>query len=285
MSMMTKLKEGLKSETLRKLFCNQRVYAALVALPLLAAFLAWAPAWLFFIFLLVVMGLAMNEGWPLFFGERGGFLLHGPVWFVSYLMLFAAFFGGVSGLAGSLTIGLFVLVLLLFFSGLESEALPRFAMALLFVVYLPFLFAHIFLIHQLPQGRGLVVLLLTVTWGGDAFSYYGGTYFGKRKLAPRISPNKTVEGFVAGLFGGAFFALLLGWLNLVDLPWNLLAALGVAANFCGQLGDLFESFMKRSQGIKDSGSLIPGHGGFLDRVDSVLFAAPVIFYCYLFWGM
>jgi phosphatidate cytidylyltransferase len=283
--MISKFKEALQSETLRRLVCNQRVYAAAVALPLLIIFLVWAPAWLFLFFLLLVLGLAMNEGWPLFFGERGGFLLHGPVWFVSFLMLFAAFFGGSAGLAGSLTLGLFVLVLLLFFSGLESEALPRFALALLFVVYLPYLFAHICLIHALPQGRALVALLLMVTWGGDAFSYYGGTYFGKRKLAPRISPNKTVEGFVAGLFGGAFFALLLGWLNLIDLPWNLLAGLGIAANFCGQLGDLFESFLKRSQGIKDSGSLIPGHGGFLDRIDSVLFAAPVIFYGYLLWGM
>jgi phosphatidate cytidylyltransferase len=178
----------------------------------------------------------------------------------------------------------FILVLLLLVTGLESEALPQFAMGLLFIIYFPFMLAHLFLLFKLSGGRALVVLLLPVTWGGDAFSYYGGTYFGKRKLAPQISPNKTVEGFVAGLFGGAFFALLLGWLNLVDLPWNLLAALGVAANFCGQLGDLFESFLKRSRGIKDSGCLIPGHGGLLDRVDSVLFAAPVIFYCYtLFW--
>ncbi len=269
----------------RRIFCNQRVYTALIALPLLAAFLAWAPAWLFFAFLLAVLVLVLQESWPLFFGERGGFLLSGLLWFICFLLEFAAYFGGPFGLAGALVCSFFILTLLLLVAGLGNEILSQFALGLLFVIYLPFLFAHIPLLFGLPGGRALVALLLMVTWGGDAFSYYAGTFFGKRKLASGISPNKTVEGFVAGLFGGAFFALLLGWLGLVTLPWNLLAALGLAANFCGQLGDLFESFLKRCRGIKDSGSLVPGHGGLLDRVDSVLFAAPVIFYSYTLFLM
>ncbi|NPA24738.1 MAG: phosphatidate cytidylyltransferase [Deltaproteobacteria bacterium] len=271
------------NEVVKKIFCNSRVYSALVALPLLALLIAWMPKWFFLLLLLVILALAMHESWPMFFGERGGFLLHGPVWAISFLMLLAAYWGGTVGLTGSLALALLILVLLLFEAGLESEALPRFALALLFVVYLPFFFSHLLLIWDLPHGRALVALLLMVTWGGDAFSYYCGSYWGKRKLSPRISPNKTIEGFVAGLFGGAFFAVLMNWLGFIDVAWNELAALGVAANFCGQLGDLFESFLKRSHGIKDSGSLIPGHGGFLDRIDSVLFAAPVIFYASTLW--
>ncbi|MEA1921980.1 MAG: phosphatidate cytidylyltransferase, partial [Pseudomonadota bacterium] len=239
--------------------------------------------WLFFILLLAVLALLGHEGWPLFFGERGGFILHGPVWFLSFLLFLAAFLGGVTALSGALAVAVFVLVLLLFEAGLEAEALPRFAMAVLFILYLPFFFAHLLLIWDLPDGRSLVALVFMVTWGGDAFSYYCGTYWGKRKLSPTISPNKTVEGFLAGLFGGAFFALTLTWLGFISIAWNEAVVLGLAANFLGQMGDLFESYLKRSHGIKDSGGLIPGHGGFLDRVDSVLFAAPVVFYAYTLW--
>ena len=122
------------------------------------------------------------------------------VMFIAFFLLFAAYLGGVTALSGALTIGIFVLVLLLFEAGLEAEALPRFALALLFILYLPFFFAHLLLIWDLPHGRTLVALVFMVTWGGDAFSFYCGTFWGKRKFSPQISPNKTVEGFLAGLF-------------------------------------------------------------------------------------
>lgn len=273
------------NETVKAIFCHRRVKTAAVALPLIVLLLAYAPKWLFFILLLGVLGLIVNEGWTLFFGEQGGFLLKGPVWFLVFLLFFATYVGGVIALSGALTISVLVLVLLLFESGLEAESLPRFALAILFIIYLPFFLAHLLLLWDLPEGRTLVAMVFMVTWGGDAFSYYCGSYWGKRKLSPQISPNKTVEGFLAGLFGGAFFALLLNWIGLLSIPWNEVIVLGLAANFSGQMGDLFESFMKRSQGVKDSGDIIPGHGGFLDRVDSVLFAAPVIYYAYALWVM
>jgi len=269
------------NETVKNIFCSSRVKTAAVALPLIILMLATAPKWIFFILLLGLLGLLVTESWLLFFGEQGGFLLKGPVWFLSFALLFAAWFGGVTALSGALTLAVFALVLLLFEAGLEAEALPRFALAILFLIYLPFFLAHLLLLWDLPEGRTLVAMAFMVTWGGDAFSYYCGSYWGKRKLSPNISPNKTVEGFLAGLFGGAFFALLLNWLGLLSVDWNIAVVLGLAANFLGQMGDLFESFLKRSQGIKDSGNLIPGHGGFLDRVDSVLFATPVIYYGYI----
>ncbi|MCK5681937.1 phosphatidate cytidylyltransferase [bacterium] len=271
------------NETMKNIFCHRRVKTAAVALPLIVLLLATAPKWLFFMLLLGILGLLVNESWPLFFGERGGFLLKGPVWFMAFLLFIAAYYGGVMALSGALTIAVFALVLLLFEAGLEAEALPRFALAILFILYLPFFFAHLLLLWDLPEGRALVAMVFMVTWGGDAFSYYCGTYWGKRKLSPQISPNKTIEGFLAGLFGGAFFALSLNWLGLITISWNEAVVLGLAANFLGQMGDLFESYLKRSQGVKDSGHLIPGHGGFLDRVDSVLFAAPVIYYGYSLW--
>ncbi len=273
------------NETVKNIFCTSRVKSAAIALPLIVLLLDAAPKWLFFVLLLGLLALLVRESWRLFFGEQGGFLLKGPVWFITFTLFFAAWFGGLTALAGALTLAVFALVLLLFEAGLEAEALPRFALAILFIIYLPFFLAHLLLLWDLPEGRALVAMTFMVTWGGDAFSFYCGSYWGKRKLSPNISPNKTVEGFLAGLFGGAFFALLLNWVGLLSIDWNVIVVLGLAANFLGQMGDLFESYLKRSQGVKDSGRLIPGHGGFLDRVDSVLFAAPVIYYGYILLAM
>ncbi|MEA1922098.1 MAG: hypothetical protein U9N63_05525, partial [Pseudomonadota bacterium] len=114
------------NKTIKEIFCSRRVKTAGVALPLIVLLLAFAPKWLFFILLLAVLALLGHEGWPLFFGERGGFILHGPVWFLSFLLFLAAFLGGVTALSGALAVAVFVLVLLLFEAGLEAEALPRF---------------------------------------------------------------------------------------------------------------------------------------------------------------
>ncbi|MBN2809097.1 MAG: phosphatidate cytidylyltransferase [Deltaproteobacteria bacterium] len=271
------------NQTVKDIFCNRRVKTAAVALPLIVLFLSLAPKWLFFVLLLAVLALLGRESRPLFFAESEVLRRYGAIWFLALLILSAAALGGVAALAAALVFSVFVLVLLLFADGLEPGALPRLAQALLFIIYLPFFFAHLLLVWDLPAGRCLVAMVFMVTWGGDAFSYYAGTYWGKHKLAPQISPNKTVEGLFAGLVGGAFFALLLNWLGLLTMPWHKIVILGMAANLIGQMGDLFESYLKRSHGIKDSGNLIPGHGGFLDRVDSVLFAAPVVYYGCTLW--
>ncbi len=128
-----------------------------------------------------------------------------------------------------------------------------------------------------PQPRGLAWLLIVVLaiWVGDSAAYLGGRAFGKRKLAPRLSPNKTVEGAVCGLVGSTVVACITAGLTGLGLPLPLAAAIGLALGVVGQVGDLSESLLKRQAGIKDSGTLIPGHGGMLDRVDALLFALPV----------
>jgi phosphatidate cytidylyltransferase len=134
------------------------------------------------------------------------------------------------------------------------------------------------LIWQLPQGVHWILLTIAVTALGDTAAYYVGSLWGRHKLLPKVSPNKTVEGAAAGLAGNVAGALMYGWLffptwlSFAGLPLALLV--GVA----GQLGDLSESMLKRGAGVKDSGQLLPGHGGVLDRLDSLLFAAPVVFY-------
>ncbi|MCA9736694.1 MAG: phosphatidate cytidylyltransferase [Gemmatimonadetes bacterium] len=137
-------------------------------------------------------------------------------------------------------------------------------------------------------GALLLVFPLLVTWIGDTFAYFGGRAWGRRKLAPRVSPKKTVEGALAGLVGsalagGLFTALALepAGIGLSIAPGAVLAALLGAV---GQVGDLAESVLKREAGVKDSGALLPGHGGLLDRFDAIFFTVPVFWVLFRVWS-
>ncbi|MDP8239634.1 MAG: phosphatidate cytidylyltransferase [Candidatus Hatepunaea meridiana] len=123
-------------------------------------------------------------------------------------------------------------------------------------------------------GRWLAFCVLGSIWVGDTAAYAGGRMMGKHKLAPTISPNKTIEGFIFGFFGAILFSMIWWRLGLVRFDVGLVV--GIAAGLFGQIGDLFESALKRECGVKDSSNLLPGHGGLLDRFDSLLFTAPIV---------
>jgi phosphatidate cytidylyltransferase len=144
--------------------------------------------------------------------------------------------------------------------GVLSIALPATAMCFLRIVS--------------PQA---VLLLFLLVWGCDSFAYYTGKNFGKHKLAPRVSPNKTWEGTIGGLVGGTLIGAAAGtWWVFPELGPLRGALAGALATSAGQLGDLVESMWKRGAGVKDSGTFLPGHGGFYDRIDSLLYAGPVL---------
>ncbi len=131
-------------------------------------------------------------------------------------------------------------------------------------------------LHGLSLGCAFVWLALAGTWASDTFAYLAGSFLGKRKLCPEISPKKTIEGLAGGILGTVATVWLLGiYFGLPQLPLPLLGAL---IAILGTFGDLVESVIKRYTGIKDSGNLIPGHGGVLDRFDSLLFTAPLVYY-------
>ena len=139
------------------------------------------------------------------------------------------------------------------------------------------------LLRGLEQGLEWVALLLVITFATDTCAFFGGKALGRHRLAPSISPGKTVEGAGGGLAGAMGASALAAWALGLDVATPAAVALGAAAGVAGQLGDLAESRMKRIAGVKDSGSLFPGHGGMLDRVDSIVFNLPVVYY-FVLWA-
>lgn len=154
------------------------------------------------------------------------------------------------------------------------------------IIYTGGLAGFLLAIRLLPDGFLLTIFLFFVIWSADIFAYLVGRKFGKRPLASRISPKKTVEGFLAGLTGSAVIgSALMFFFPLPYLNWQGGALLGFLSGFVGTIGDLSQSAMKRSVGAKDSGSLLPGHGGILDRFDSLFFTAPFFYFYLYFTGM
>lgn len=149
------------------------------------------------------------------------------------------------------------------------------------VFYIGFFSSHIVLFGLLPQGAVLVWLTLLTAFGTDIFAYFSGMFFGKRKLCIALSPKKTVEGAIGGAIGSVLLSM--GFSLLFAPSWILhCIVIGFLGSVVAQFGDLIASAFKRKMGIKDYGSIIPGHGGVLDRFDSILFTAPFVYYYVLF---
>ncbi|MCB9706693.1 MAG: phosphatidate cytidylyltransferase [Myxococcales bacterium] len=166
----------------------------------------------------------------------------------------------------------------------RREALPKaghqMAAAYASLLYVPLLVSVWTPIKgHLPNGASWLLVTLGIAFGSDTVAYFFGRFLGKHKLYPAVSPKKTVEGAFGGLVGGVLATSVLGaaWL-IPELPLVHAVILGVLGSAVGQMGDLFESMLKRSYGVKDSSNLLPGHGGMLDRVDALLFVAPVVYY-------
>ncbi len=152
------------------------------------------------------------------------------------------------------------------------------------IVYIGFLISHLVLICRLPNGPQWLVILTSITAGSDSGAYYCGRFFGKRKLCSNVSPKKTVEGAIGGLVFGLLFSALFAWMLLPTVNWLFLLPVSAVLTGTGILGDLTESVVKRGTNTKDSGTLLAGHGGVLDRVDSLLFAGPLLYYMLVLAG-
>jgi len=152
-------------------------------------------------------------------------------------------------------------------------------------IYVGFTLAHLVLIRQLDGGTLIALTMIISVWVNDVFAYIVGSAFGRHRLAPSISPNKTVEGLVAGSVATVAVWVLMGLFADLALPAGWLVALGLGASVGGVVGDLAESRIKREAEVKDSGRLLPGHGGFLDRFDGFIVICVVTYYLLVLAGV
>jgi phosphatidate cytidylyltransferase len=251
---------------------RSRVLTASIGITLLILLVGWGPPWVFVGVFVVLNAEALREYFAMAFPGSLREQLWGILFGLSLSLVLL--FSGVS--KGELELSLlFVLFfsIYLFMPGKLEERLIRLAWTLLGAVYLGYLLPHWVLLFRMPHCRSWVFFVLLVIMMGDTAAYVTGTCFGKRKLAPEISPGKTIEGtwgYVAGsVLGGCLGARFL----VPELDAIEVIALSVILSVLGQVGDLFESLIKRVFAVKDSGTLLPGHGGLLDRLDSLIFPA------------
>ncbi len=250
-----------------------------MALPLLLAALLVGPSWLALAIVLAALGLGLAEFYALV-AARG--IRPMPL---AGALLCASFFAEVAA-PGWLALppgplAALVLLVAMLRRGVDRDAVGAGAATLLGALYLGVLGGTLGALRLRPPveaGGRRVVLLLAIVILADTFAFFVGHALGRRRLAPSLSPGKTVEGAIGGLVGGVLGALLVQKLALAELPPLHAAGLGVAVSALGIAGDLEESLLKRWAGAKDSGRLFPGHGGMLDRLDSLLFGAPVLYY-------
>ena len=166
----------------------------------------------------------------------------------------------------------------------KEQAFTSWAWTLAGIIYVGWLLSYLVALRGLEDGRNWVFLALFATFASDTTAFFVGRAWGRHRLAPSISPGKTCEGAIGGILGAitaSLFFMLPTPLNL-HLNWGQAILVGLLASIIGRLGDLVESLFKRNIGVKDSGRLVPGHGGFLDRMDSVVFTGIVVYY-YVIW--
>jgi phosphatidate cytidylyltransferase len=237
----------------------------------------WAP--LFVGFILTVAAIGLHEYGGMAFAEdraaRAGLMLFG-------LLVAASVIAGMRPWTGAaLSVAVIGgLVFALFRRGDLPIAVGRLGLLLLGVLYVGFFIPHVALLRQQPEGWRWVLFTVYSAMGSDSGAYFAGRAYGRRKLMPAVSPSKTVEGAVGGLVGAAIIGALCWLIFFRELPLGETLGVAVAIGVLAQLGDLCESALKRGFGAKDSGWIIPGHGGILDRLDSLLFPFVFSYYYY-----
>lgn len=260
-----------------------RELTALVGTPVVVAIIGWAPVQVYIAMIVVATALALWEFTAL--GEKKGYPVQKTISILLMLGLLWTFIDP----AISVEIGVFAVLLVIpavyvFARTPLEEALPASAVCVLGTLYVGMLGGALIRLRvDFPLvGAKLVFFLLIAVWASDAGAYYVGRRFGRRRLSPRVSPKKTIEGGIGGLVTSVLAAAVVHYTFFPEFPLLHAAAAALLLSVAGMIGDLAESMWKRSADVKDSGVLIPGHGGFLDRIDSILFTAPIL---YTYWSL
>lgn len=268
-----------------------RIISAVIGMLLLiAVVLAGSSAFTIFIFLLSAIGI--HEFYKAI--EKGGYKPVRPIGYISCIFILAAGFNG--GLIDidvkSALIYIFLSVFIILASLLavivfrhEQHQIADIALTLMGIVYVVFLFSFVVLSRNLPYGLWLIWFVFIGAFATDTFAYFAGVNFGKRKILPQVSPKKSLEGMIGGIAGCVAVTLIYGTYlanrGVLDVAIHKFIILGLLNGVISQVGDWSASAIKRYMGVKDYGTIMPGHGGVLDRFDSILFVAPVVYFYFV----
>ena len=269
---------------------KQRILVAVVGIPLLLAVLCWAPDWATALLLAALSVIAAHELLTAVCGAEKAKRWTALPAVTGALVIAAVYFSGEhyadspAGMVLRWLIAAAVLALLLAsvltYGRPGALVLQDVCVMAVAGLVIPWAFSCMLQLRMLPHGAGMVLMPLVAAFCSDSAALFTGMACGRHKMAPLVSPHKTVEGALGGIAGGVvgmvIFRLVFYFCTLVPLHIGWCVVIGLAGALMGELGDLSFSVIKRQVGIKDYGRLLPGHGGVLDRFDSVLFAAPMI---------
>jgi len=254
----------------------KRIITAAAAIAFALSVTFYAPDWLLAAIAGIVAGFMLEEYFQL--SVARGHPRPGRWFVLPGALVAASFAAGDLWIVRSLAAAAILLMTSSVLHSALDDAFVRVAVGLSGMVYCSFLLGFLLLIAEPSRDR--VLVLFAIVWAGDAAAYYGGRAFGRHLLMPRVSPKKTVEGAVAGLGASVIAGAAVGIWRYPNAEWMRFALICGFTGIAGQIGDLAESVLKRSSGVKDSSSILPGHGGILDRLDSLLFAAPIFFWLF-----
>lgn len=257
---------------------KKKVVTALLITPPFLLLVALGPPILFALMVFITILLGLHEFFKLALPESEQTeRLIGIGFGLALAILFP--YGDAEIFAPFLVLILLVLSLIFMVTSKNLEStITNLGSSLFGIFYVGFLLSHIILIRNHPDGSVWVLFLIITIWAGDIFALFCGTLFGRHKLYPKVSPNKTYEGLAGAILGSIILGLAFTLLFIPSFSIRRCILITIILGILGQAGDFIESMLKRSAQVKDSGTLIPGHGGMLDRIDSFLFSAPFFHY-------
>jgi len=258
----------------------KRWLTGLAALPILTFWLGWGNPLMFALLIALVCLLSLREYFQMAFSRNAGGI-HPPLAILGYItglsIIWAAYANSSAVILVIITLNFLLCGFLLLLRFKTDPAIvSSVAMQIQGMVYIPVLIAGLIRIRTTDGGILWIFFLLAIVFAGDIGAYYAGSYLGRHKLCPSVSPKKTIEGSIGGLCANLLIGGIIKVMFLPSLPWAACLVMFLLTGAAGQIGDLYESALKRSVQIKDSGTLLPGHGGMLDRIDALLFASPVM---------
>jgi phosphatidate cytidylyltransferase len=267
---------------------RKRLISSVIAVPVVAVIIWFGGHWGFAAFAAVWGAGGAYEYYNILKRSRGvdPLTYFGLVWIILLIISpnFATLphFGSISPASVILASGIILPLLILLWRKGKENAFANWAWTVGGILYIGWLVSYLVALRIVDHGRDWVLLTMVCTFTSDSCAYLIGRTFGRHKLAPFISPHKTWEGTIGGLLPAVAVTVLLVWLLKLPVGYGLAVLLGVLLSGMGQLGDLVKSLFKRNMEIKDSGNVLPGHGGFLDRMDSVVFAGVTVYFFVLF---